>query len=69
MFKQVQADFDEKPTHDDIQVDTHRFNKFLGRVEPLVLNYLDENIERPNFLRMLHLFYRILLSLVDFRTH
>ncbi len=45
-------DFGEKPVSDDIQIDVGRFNKFLGRVGPLVLNYLEENLERPNILRM-----------------
>lgn len=43
---------DEKPANEEIQVDLHRVSKFLGRVEPRMLYYLDENVERPNILRM-----------------
>ncbi|CAF2352982.1 unnamed protein product [Rotaria sp. Silwood2] len=49
--REIQVDFGEKPVNDDIEIDMHRFNKFLGRIEPIVLHYLDENLERPNILR------------------
>jgi hypothetical protein len=45
------VDFGEKPV-DDVQIDIGRFNKFIGRVGPFVLNYLDESLDRPNVLRM-----------------
>ena len=48
---QIQVDFGEKSTTDEIKIDVGRLNKFLGRVEPLVSHYLDDNIQRPNVLR------------------
>ncbi|UJR27315.1 hypothetical protein I4U23_008608 [Adineta vaga] len=53
--REIQVELGEKSTTDDVQIDMGRFNKFLGRVEPLVLHYLDENINRPNILRHIKL--------------
>ncbi|CAF0871139.1 unnamed protein product [Adineta ricciae] len=53
--REVQVDLGEKSANDEIQIDMGRFNKFLGRVEPLVQHYLDENADRPNILRQIKL--------------
>jgi hypothetical protein len=46
-----------------------RYNKFLGRTGPLVLHYLNENIERPNVLRMFNYLSGIIFILIFFRTY
>ncbi|CAF4198446.1 unnamed protein product [Rotaria sordida] len=55
--RESQVDFGEKSVNDDIEIDMNRFNKFLGRIEPIVLHYLDENLERPNILRHIKMRY------------
>ncbi|CAF3800577.1 unnamed protein product [Rotaria magnacalcarata] len=55
--REVQADIEEKPADDHVEIDISRFNKFLGRVEPIVSYYLDDNLERPNVLRHIKMRY------------
>ena len=58
----MQADFGEKPV-EEVKIDPDRYNKFLKRVGPFIINYLDESLERPNILRTFKVYFQITIPL------
>lgn len=48
-----------------MKIDAGRFTKFLGRVGPFIVDYLDDSLTRPNVLRI----YSFSFSLIIFKKN